>query len=56
MFLCNCALNISNNSCHKVSQHGAVIMKGKEIVAIGCNNENNHAETSAIYKALQRLL
>lgn len=42
-----------HGSDHPRSLHAAVIAQGKRILAQGCNNFSEHAETNAICDALQ---
>ena len=44
------------NSAHSTFKHGAVIVKGKEIIGVGYNTQNIHAEEKAILDAIWRVL
>ena len=56
MKFCNTAIDISTKSTHDVFQHGAVLVKGNEIVGFGYNNQRYHAEVRAILQCVQRVL
>ncbi len=56
MQFCKCAVDMSLRSTHSIHQHGAVIVKGKTVVATGYNNEYHHAEAKAIRQCVERVL
>ena len=43
-------------STQSVFRHGALVIKGKEIIGIGYNTQKHHAESKAILDALWRVL
>ena len=56
MKFCECAVNLTRKSTHPVFRHGAILVKGNEIVGTGYNNQFHHAEVKAILHCLQRVL
>ena len=50
---CKIAYDMSLQSDHPLYQHGAVLVRGKEIVAAGYNSERYHAEAKVIYQCVQ---
>ena len=56
MKFCDCAINESMKSTHDVFQHGALLIKGKEIISVGHNNQFYHAEELAILRCRHRVL
>ena len=50
------AISESTKSTHDVFQHGALLVKGKDIVATGHNDQFHHAEESVILKCIQGVL
>ncbi len=56
MRFCQCAIEMSKQSTHKMSHHGAVLVKGNQIIARGYNNHRHHAEAKAILQCVQRVL
>ena len=53
---CQCAIEISKQSTHRMSHHGAVLVKGNQIIASGYNNHRYHAEAKVILQCVQRVL
>ncbi len=53
MRYCEIAVKISAKSGHPVHKHGALLVKGRQIIATGYNDENHHAEANAILRCLQ---
>ena len=46
---CEFAIKLATNrSTHATFKHGAVLIKGKEVVSFGFNNQRHHAEVKAI--------
>ena len=43
-------------STQHLFKHGAVIIKGKEIIGVGYNTQVHHAESKAIQDAIWRVL
>ena len=56
MDFCNCAIDLSLQSTHDRFHHGAILVKGHEIVGRGYNNNSYHAEVNAILQCAQRVL
>ena len=53
---CDCAVKMSLLSDHNRYKHGAILVKGNEVVGRGYNDFTHHAETKAILSCLQRVL
>ena len=56
MDFCDIALQAADRSFNKYHQHGALLVRGNKIVSIGINDDNHHAEESAILSYYQRVL
>ena len=56
MEFCDCAIDLSLNSTHKVFKHGSVLVRNGHIVGMGYNDQCRHAEENAIRHCVQRVL
>ena len=55
MKFCDTAIDVSLKSTSRM-QHGAIIIRGNNVVGIGWNKESTHAEANAILQCLQQVL
>lgn len=56
MEFCQCAIDMSLQSSHRVYKHGALLVRKNRIISSGYNDEHYHAEAMAIKRCLQRVL
>ncbi len=56
MNFCDQAIDISKRSTHSISHHGAILVKGNEVVSVGFNTHQYHAEVNAILKRVGKRL
>lgn len=52
----NIAVDITYRSDHRLHQHGALLIKGRDIVSVGYNDRYHHAEEKAILNYVERVL